>query len=230
MARTVGEKRSFQNIKYCFRRPEGILLEIVRNSARAGATWLDIHSVGNHFLAVDNGKGAESIKPLLCLSRIGWNEDVVETRNPGCGSFCLMRIADTIKYVSKFGASGEIDCNRYLKEEAYRHSVFESVDAGASIDGLMIIAALKEGIAEKILAARRELSYFPIDISVNGEKVSCTMAAEVNQDNRVKCGRHGNDVFINPEPRLSRKAGISCTIIKTPAMWYGSYGFWYRDR
>jgi len=169
----INSERFFQQISHFFERPEGVLLEIAQNAHRAGATKLDITLSDNALVAIDNGHGADSVVPLLCLSDSAWHKEVEEGQMPaGWGLFYLVAISERVSFRSNFGYI-EVDCNKFLNVTGYREGLFGLMKPGDKAPGFMLKAVLKDEVAAKFAKSVQtyNLGFFPLDITFNRKPI-----------------------------------------------------------
>ena len=73
----------------------GVLVELLQNARRAGASLVDIHiadlsggAVGSTVTVRDNGRGVDDFQKLLTLGDSDWSADVCQAEDPaGMGFF-----------------------------------------------------------------------------------------------------------------------------------------------
>jgi len=200
----VNEKKLFENIECFFERPEGALIEIAQNAYRAGATSLNINIDKNILKAEDNGHGIDSIVPLFCLSDSAWSRRIEEEQMPaGWGLFFIMSISEKILYQSAFG-SIEVDCHKYLRDPVYREGLLNLVKPKETATGFRLVTELKDGVAERICDEYRSLVYFPLDITINGEKIKRHSLSEKTEEGYTALEyRPGCTIYLKPlEPEI----------------------------
>jgi len=179
----VNTERFFKEISHFFENIDGVLTEIAQNAHRAGATTLNIKidKENNTLTAEDNGHGADSVAPMFCLADSAWSKEVEEGQMPaGWGLFYLMAISERVAYQSAFGYV-EVDCNRFLGGHEYREGLFGLIKPNEKATGFRLVANLKEGVAARLTDLCEQwkspwnypsnLSYFPLDIVINGMRV-----------------------------------------------------------
>jgi len=202
--RSINEDRLFSLLPHFFRHPSGVLAELAQNAARAGAKSLSIGLSGGRLTAEDDGAGAGDPAALVVLAESDWTPDVEANQMPaGWGLFFLMCISDRVAYRSRFGEI-RIDCNRFLKDKEYRADLLLGVDKSKALPrGFRVEADLKPevhtpdayGTDPPILRHAHRLAYFPLSVSVNGEKIDPKNAGDgIRHDIATKY--MGNAVYI----------------------------------
>ena len=192
----INEQRLFSLIEYFFKEPSGVLKELAQNATRAGASRFGV-TYDNGILTVeDNGAGIADPRSLLVLAESDWSDEVEKDQNPaGWGLFFLYCMSDSIELTSRFGTL-KMDCDRFLKDAAYREGVLAAVDAGAASEGFSIRAEIKSGVRDGILkeSVTASLGWFPLDVTVNGEKIARNSIDAEKYD--IVTAYEGNDVYI----------------------------------
>ncbi len=195
----VNEDRLLSLIPDFFEKPENVLIEIAQNSLRSGATELDIVLNGDVLKVSDNGNGTDNPKALFTLADSDWSKEVEENQKPaGWGLFFLLSISKRATFCSRFG-SVTVDCNRFLKEKEYREEFWKLLDSPLKDDsysGFNITAILKDGVNNKILNEKYNLSFFPLNININGEILEKGNIEKGLKD-QIVTSYQGNDVYIN---------------------------------
>ncbi len=172
----VNENRLFQKLQYFFTTPSKVLCELAQNAQRAGADKFDVTLAGNNLKVTDNGKGLADANSLVVLADSAWSKKCEEEQNPaGWGLFYLYSLCESVVMKSAYG-SLHIDCPRLFEDSEYRTSLLDQVNAKDVATGFSINAVLKEKVADKMIENKHFLSYFPMQVTVNGKELPHTTA------------------------------------------------------
>lgn len=218
MIKSVNEDRLFSLLPYFFDNPSSVVIEIAQNAQRSGATRLDIILENGILRTFDNGSGTDNPGPLFVLADSSWSEEVEENQKPaGWGLFFLYSIAETVIFASKFGTV-EVDCHRYLSDGAYRAGIHSNIDTGRGFSGFSIEAVLRAEVKDRILDSIDRLSWFPLDITVNGLPVVRKNAEDEFGNYDICTVYEGNRVYIKTSnfPDSTQRL-----LDKLKTIWYG---------
>jgi len=223
----INETRLFKLLPCFFESPTAVLVEIAQNACRSGASTLAITMEADLLKVDDDGKGTDNIEAIFTLGESDWTEEVMENQMPaGWGLFFLIAISDRITYRSLF-CEVSVDCEQFLNNSQYRKNLLAQVDTSAKTRrGFHITASLKEGIADKINPkysfVTAGLSYFALDISINGNKIDRNNIAEMYKDYPIKTSYLGNDVYINPSQYMFSHLFADRTSLRDlSVIWHG---------
>lgn len=218
MIKTINEDRLFSLLPYFFDNPSSVVVEIAQNAQRSGATRLDITLESGILRTFDNGSGTDNPGPLFVLADSSWSEEVEENQKPaGWGLFFLYSIAESVIFASKFGTV-EVDCHRYLSDGAYRAGILSNIDSGRGFSGFSIEAVLRSEVRDRILESIDRLSWFPLDVTVNGLPVARKNAEDEFGNYDLCTVYEGNRVYIKTSnfPDSSQRL-----LDKLMTIWYG---------
>src|SRR3972149_8706725 len=228
MIKSVKEYRLLILYHYVNVNPSSLYFKIAQNAQRSGATRLDITLENGILRTFDNGSGTDNPEPLFVLADSSWSEEVEENQKPaGWGLFFLYSIAETVIFASKFGTV-EVDCHRYLSDGTYRAGILSNIDSGRGFSGFSIEAVLRSEVRDRILESIDRLSWFPLDVTVNGLPVArknaedefgnydiCTVYE--GQDSRAKTSN-----FPDSSQRLLDKLMTSWFVIPVNTRWWNT--------
>lgn len=218
MIKTVNEDRLFSLLPYFFDNPSSVVIEIAQNAQRSGATRLDITLENGILRTFDNGSGTDNPEPLFVLADSSWSEEVEENQKPaGWGLFFLYSIAESVIFASKFGTV-EVDCHKYLSDGSYRANILSNIDSGRGFSGFSIEAILRAEVRDNILDSIDRLSWFPLDVTVNGLPVAQKNAEDEFGNYDICTVYEGNRVYIKTSnfPDSSQRL-----LDKLMTIWYG---------
>ncbi len=150
---------------------EGLFIEVLQNSRRAGATLVDVtiediaESASECHVAVhDNGKGIEDFAKLLVLGESGWEETTQVREDPaGMGFYALclsgVQVASGYQYSNILPAAflGEVDPLVESREEYV---------AGTRLRFRR--ASSKPALVAALAAATQ---FYPVEVRLNGESI-----------------------------------------------------------
>jgi anti-sigma regulatory factor (Ser/Thr protein kinase) len=148
-------------------RLQAILIELLQNSRRAGASHVDVVAAevdGRTLISItDNGSGIDDFSTLLHLSRSGWDQDVIQSEDAaGFGFFSLVHSGVV---VTSKGKRATITKEMFLGQASVEVLPYED----ESITGTRLTFSRKEKLAEVKNILQAVVLYGSTDVSFNGE-------------------------------------------------------------
>ncbi len=217
----VNEDSLFRHIKYFFENPEKVLLELVQNSQRAGATRVDLNfNKKNLELELkDNGSGISSTAPLVILSEIQWKGKVKDQMPAGWGLFYLYSLSTWVEFKSLMGRI-KLYSQKFLYSKKYRENFLSSpeINERERGKGFYLRAKLKDAETfSKLKEAIPLLRFMPLDIYVDGKLLPKEDFHKARDEERYIIRNYkGNKVIINLETNFFFKGEPAIG-----AIWYG---------
>lgn len=164
---SIHQDNMLKVLKNTFSKSTDLIVELLQNSRRAGATEVSIDTLGNKVTFTDNGSGITDFNKLLTIADSGYTEEVIEEEHPfGIGFLAAMFKAKEITIRSN---------NKLLIMDTEKVLAGENVqltDADEVTDKTVITLYFEneKAMTEAVVCTdmSRLLTYFPIDVIVNG--------------------------------------------------------------
>ncbi len=219
----INEEKLFKLLPYFFDRPSAVLMEIAQNAHRSGASRLAIAIKGSMLEAEDDGSGTDNPRALICLAESDWTSEVMEHQMPaGWGLFYLISVSESVTYTSLFGTL-RFDCKRFLNDAPYRHRMPNTVDPSVRTErGFVVKARLADRVFKSVpyLQVLDGLSYFPINVTVNGGLVKQKKLSEACKHYQIQTSYMGNRVYVNPSGGMFLRS-LESFLDHVSLIWYG---------
>jgi hypothetical protein len=219
---TINEDRLFKKLPFFFDRPASVLLELAQNAQRSGATMLNLTVLDNVLTASDDGEGCTNPEALLVLAESDWSEETELNANPaGWGLMFLICLSRSVTFKSAFG-SLTVDAETFLDDGEYRATILNRIDRTDSCAGFLLSAHLKDNVAEALLCKTNDLRFFPLDITINEDRIKRTTLGEelsIRDRNWLHLDYQGNKVYIAVSQHLP--ASIETLRENITCIWYG---------
>lgn len=181
---TINAQRALSTIQRYFPNDvRSILIELLQNARRAGATKVEVSAkeIANKVVEVslyDNGIGIEDPNILFSLFSTGWDEETIQREdNAGAGIYSLSSIGATIESSTKSNSWRlKVTPNGFVGAEDI---TVEELNPRPSTTGTRVTFTLKNcSTVDFNLAVQVAAKYYPVEVIYNTQEKTWTNAAQ----------------------------------------------------
>ena len=219
---TINAQRALSTIQRYFPNDvRSILIELLQNARRAGATKVEVSAkeIANKVVEVslyDNGIGIEDPSILFSLFSTGWDEETIQREDPaGAGIYSLSSIGATIESSGKSNSWRlKVTPNGFVGAEDI---TVEELEPRPSTTGTRVTFTLENcSTVDFDVAIRNAAVYYPIEVIYNSRKESWTNAAHKDTfcDFLYESGVKSKHVWEGLEIAICLKKSVGNTYIR----------------
>lgn len=171
----INEQSLIKNLSRAFSNAFSVVMELLQNGRRAGATQIIIKTEcvdGLHNLSVwDNGSGVENFQALLTVAESGWDEAIVRSEHAyGMGFLSALFAAKKVICYSK-GRKLVLDTASMLSMNDAHVEDSNELESGTRVDLFGLATDVTENLVKKLRG-------FGVSIILNGVEVKRELALD----------------------------------------------------